>query len=60
MIHEKSFHLKVRKAKVRWGCACCQPVQRNLTHKAGRRIVQRLVKAKKLSERDLLEMIESE
>lgn len=25
MIHEKRFYLKIRKAKVRWGCACCVP-----------------------------------
>lgn len=25
MIHEKSFYLKIRKAKTNWDCTCCVP-----------------------------------
>lgn len=61
MVQEKAFHLKIRKAGIRWGCSCCQPTGRDIKSRAARRTINRIVRGKKKKERRLfLDLMEEQ
>lgn len=52
MIREKAFHLKIRKAGIRWGCPCCSgPIGRDAKKKLARDHIAMLVNLGKVRER---------